>query len=523
VETDCERALRLCVALTFWWKARGLFLPAERGFARALESADDAPASLRTRALWGRGYLAAFAGNIEVALTCLQQACAMAEELGDESMLARGLMAVGVIQIFPDPVGGRATSERARELARASGDDWTLALAILNIAWTHLLRLELDDADRALDEALPLTEKLGYPEMQAWYFLSKAFRPWMAADAEQLVTLTEGALTAARAAGEPSTEALAQCLRAQLELAQGNPQAAVERLQPTRARMVAAGAGLALGYTEFFLAPAQGAVGAIAEARAALEQLIAGGMDLGYQLGSATVNLADILRIAGEPSLAEARAAEALEVGERIGSPLVITPAKEILGRVAAGRAEWGRAETLLHEALATRTRHEMLLYLPQTLDALAEVAAGLESYEEAARTLGAAQRARAELGLQRWAPDAPRFAQLESTLRQALGDEGYELMHTEGQELAPGAAVVWLQGTRGQRKRPARGWESLTPTELRVVQFVAEGLTNPDIGQRMFISRGTVKVHLSHIFAKLGITTRAELASEATRRALAS
>ena len=54
---------------------------------------------------------------------------------------------------------------------------------------------------------------------------------------------------------------------------------------------------------------------------------------------------------------------------------------------------------------------------------------------------------------------------------------------------------------------------------ELRVVELVAEGLTNPQIGERMFISRGTVKVHLSHIFAKLGTATRAELAAEATRR----
>jgi DNA-binding NarL/FixJ family response regulator len=47
----------------------------------------------------------------------------------------------------------------------------------------------------------------------------------------------------------------------------------------------------------------------------------------------------------------------------------------------------------------------------------------------------------------------------------------------------------------------------------------VVEGLTNPQIGERMFISRGTVKVHLSHTFAKLGTSTRAELAAEATGR----
>jgi DNA-binding CsgD family transcriptional regulator len=51
------------------------------------------------------------------------------------------------------------------------------------------------------------------------------------------------------------------------------------------------------------------------------------------------------------------------------------------------------------------------------------------------------------------------------------------------------------------------------------VIALVAEGLTNPQIAERMFISRGTVKVHLSHIFAKVGAGTRAELAAESTRR----
>jgi DNA-binding NarL/FixJ family response regulator len=50
---------------------------------------------------------------------------------------------------------------------------------------------------------------------------------------------------------------------------------------------------------------------------------------------------------------------------------------------------------------------------------------------------------------------------------------------------------------------------------------LVAEGLTNPKIAARLFISRGTVKVHLSHIFTKLELSTRAELAAQATRRAI--
>jgi DNA-binding CsgD family transcriptional regulator len=64
-------------------------------------------------------------------------------------------------------------------------------------------------------------------------------------------------------------------------------------------------------------------------------------------------------------------------------------------------------------------------------------------------------------------------------------------------------------------------GWESLTPTERAVVKLVAEGLTNPQIGGRMFIGRGTVKTHVQHAFAKLGVNTRSQLAGEAIRRGL--
>ena len=75
----------------------------------------------------------------------------------------------------------------------------------------------------------------------------------------------------------------------------------------------------------------------------------------------------------------------------------------------------------------------------------------------------------------------------------------------------------------RHPRPRPpvaARaGLGSLTPTELTVAQAVAEGLSNPQIATRMFISRRTVTTHLTSIFHKLGISSRTELAARAARR----
>jgi DNA-binding NarL/FixJ family response regulator len=51
------------------------------------------------------------------------------------------------------------------------------------------------------------------------------------------------------------------------------------------------------------------------------------------------------------------------------------------------------------------------------------------------------------------------------------------------------------------------------------VVRLATDGLTNPEIAARLFMSRNTVKTHLSHVYAKLGVSNRTELATVATAR----
>lgn len=66
--------------------------------------------------------------------------------------------------------------------------------------------------------------------------------------------------------------------------------------------------------------------------------------------------------------------------------------------------------------------------------------------------------------------------------------------------------------------KRPTFGWESLTPMELAVTEHVATGLSNPEIGRELYISRRTVESHLAHIFRKLDMSSRVQLAGEFIR-----
>lgn len=103
----------------------------------------------------------------------------------------------------------------------------------------------------------------------------------------------------------------------------------------------------------------------------------------------------------------------------------------------------------------------------------------------------------------------------------------GAEVAATLGEEFLRGTAerdALGLQLSGGgilDQPRSDSGtdaWESLTPSEGTVARLVAEGLTNPEIGRRLFVSPRTVETHLKHAFAKLGLTSRVDLATFVTR-----
>jgi DNA-binding CsgD family transcriptional regulator len=145
------------------------------------------------------------------------------------------------------------------------------------------------------------------------------------------------------------------------------------------------------------------------------------------------------------------------------------------------------------------------------------------ERFSDAARLLAAADAARPRLRYLTPGFTADRRAadRAASQARHNLGDDSFTQAWQEGQALALDDAIAYATRRGGGRKRPAAGWASLTPTELEVVRLVAAGLRNEAIAQRLFIAPGTVKVHLTHIFTKLGITTRTELAAQAATRDL--
>jgi DNA-binding CsgD family transcriptional regulator len=93
------------------------------------------------------------------------------------------------------------------------------------------------------------------------------------------------------------------------------------------------------------------------------------------------------------------------------------------------------------------------------------------------------------------------------------------EALRAKGQAMSFDELVAYAMRGRGERRRPSTGWAALTPTERQVADLVAEGQSNKQVAAHLFMSVATVKTHLTHVYAKLGLTTRAQLAAAAAKR----
>jgi predicted ATPase/class 3 adenylate cyclase/DNA-binding CsgD family transcriptional regulator len=520
IETDPERALRMSVALEAWWEVSGRFVGGETALRRALEASDESPSPLRARALWSCGQFARYRGSNDAADELNHEALAIAEAIGDESTLARALHTRGTLQFMRDPAGSRGDLSRAFELARSAGDAWALMSATSRLAWSYAQTGDYVDAESVFDEARPAMERVGVTG-GAWAPLPLAFCALVRAEYDRCVELNEQAVLAAREFGDPVNEAFAHVLIARVETFQGRNEAALARTFEAEARAAAAGAAIALPDIRMAQGWAHAALGRLDRARELLEVVVAGEAYSVWSLTWAVLTLGDVLRACGDADGASVRAHAAIELSEHLGArSATADAAHQLLAQLAVGRGEWSEAERLAHNTLTQRVELRVRMGLPEILDVLAQVAAGLESFTEAARLLGAAERARSELAVMRWPPDAPTFRELEQRLERHLGSEAYDAARSEGTAMSLEEAIGWVRRARGSRKRPSGGWEALTPTELRVVELVSAGLNNPQVAERMFISRATVKAHLAHIFQKLDLGSRSELAAAAARRA---
>ena len=327
-----------------------------------------------------------------------------------------------------------------------------------------------------------------------------------------------------RVVGDPSTGGFTEAWSLDARAATGERAEAAAGLEALIARANASGSGLAVPEAATSLADIALATGDVAVASTLLEPVIEAIRDDGppVWVGQLLRVLGAAKRMAGDLDGAKAALDEATALAAPLGNDWLLALIEYELALVAHDRGEAGDAEDLLHAALGRQVRHDLRPGIAATLDALGALALEAESTTEAVRCFAAADTLRSVIGLATRPVDETQRTERIALARDRLGPEMFEQHWTAAASLSLGEMIEYVSRARGERKRPTAGWASLTPTELRIVALVAAGLTNPQIAERMFIARGTVKVHLSHVFAKLGVSTRAELAGQAMKRGLA-
>ena len=184
--------------------------------------------------------------------------------------------------------------------------------------------------------------------------------------------------------------------------------------------------------------------------------------------------------------------------------------------RVAITQSEPEQAERDIHDALAVPQASRREWGLPTSWSASPHLAGDGGGAREAARLFGAAQALRQRIGEGRFKIWETGYEASVAVTRNALGDQNFQAAWAEGAAQSTEEAIAYAQRGRGERKRPTTGWASLTPAERDVVRLVSEGLGNKDIATRLFVSPRTVQTHLTHVYTKLGLTSRVQLVQEA-------
>jgi predicted ATPase/DNA-binding CsgD family transcriptional regulator len=151
-------------------------------------------------------------------------------------------------------------------------------------------------------------------------------------------------------------------------------------------------------------------------------------------------------------------------------------------------------------------------------LDSLGCVAAGSGQARLAAHLLGAADTVRTQAGASLIPILAPLIAQAEESAKAAIGASRFEAEVTAGRALSRDEAIRLALGAPAS-VAPAgvanrEGGTLLGKREAAVARLVAEGLSNKQIGTRLFISERTVDSHVRSILNKLGVNSRAQIAT---------
>jgi predicted ATPase/DNA-binding CsgD family transcriptional regulator len=507
-----HNGLRLMIALAFFWTQRGYAAEGADYSLRVLAGDPTAPAALRARARWAGAYDRFYTFDLDPAIAQATTALEEAREAGDEATQGRCLHVLAAATFMVDPGASRPLFQSSLELARASGDRWAEADSLQFLGFSHLLQHRPALAGELLARSGAMADEMGNAFQQAWQHIAYGSA---SADVGELADATRELHTGigiARRVGDPAVEIWGCSCLTVVELLRGNVAelCAIADEMDRPGRPLGEAGATVLGALRVIAADIDHA----AAAMCSLGELLLTSND--PPDGARMILLGATLALrAGDHAGARAAAERSLAGCGQLGSALT-GACRVFLARL--DRRDGVAAEQQAHAGLAEISDAGLWAEVPDALELLGGFAIDSGSFAEGARLLAAAAALHERMGQRCWIA-----GEVERDHARAVAELGGDFSRTEaeGQRLDGPAAVAYARRARGERRRPSFGWDSLTPTEREVVRLAAAGLTNPAIGERLFISRGTVKTHLLHVFTKLGVHTRAELAAAAIRHEL--
>jgi predicted ATPase/DNA-binding CsgD family transcriptional regulator len=455
-EEQVEQALRLGIALSEFWTVRGHASDGRRWLAW-VQAESRGKMALRARALTQAASLAHWLDEYELAQALSSQSLALYREVGDAQGMAWALYWLGeATQDSSDYATARVRLQEALELFRQVADQRGTACALEVLAKVMSYQGAYAEACALAEEALTLFQRVGDKQgiFSALERLARCFY-LSHTDSARACVLAEEALAVSREIGYQHYIAYALRLLGLLALER--------REQDT--------------------------------AQTNLEEALRLHQESGHLWGIAVgfCDLAGLSMVQGDYSAARSSYEACLQHANAIGDKLLMASCLEGLASTVVGQT--GEAESL-------------------------------PELSWAAQLWGTAERTREVIG----APIPPvqqaAYAHALLRARRQVNEQAFRAAWAEGHRMALEQVLASRPAARSSAPAPVSprspaprsgAAARLSPRETEVLRLLTEGLTNPQIAERLVVSLPTVNKHVASIFNKLGVNSR----SAATRIAV--
>ncbi len=519
-ERKDQRLLELATLLVGFWSVSTRLAEAQQWLRAAISASPGSDMALRARALGGMAQIAGLAFDFPTAAQAGAESLAMLRELDDKPGIVQALTSLGFIAApLAEPDAGRGYLTEAVALAGELGDESAQAYALALIGRAAINRpADRPSARGAVRRAIEISRRCGDVRAEGTAIVELGVLSALDGSPADAMPYLEEALPLLRACGEAFFRSLCLVCMVHCLTLVGD----AERADEACAELdeITAELGAATLYYGYW------ARGWAAFCR--------GDWDAAIQAYQAELTYPGPVGLAGLPvstlAWSQLRAGQAEEAQRTLdeflaaSDPARTCPALPLAVRalVAQDQGDLGLAEDTAHRALSAAPDDPFGTVTMWTcLAAVAAISADAGNQLLAARLAGAASRLAGDIGMVDLPAHAPLLEHAREVCEQSMSADAYARASADGARADPAEVLAYASRGRGTRRRPASGWGSLTPTELRVAAAVTDGLSNPQIAGRLLISRRTVTTHLTSVFRKLGISSRAELAAAGVRNQL--